>query len=111
MDNRNVRFFWVGEESEIFVAASIRQLASDNGRAGTGIDRWEDHADRGVLLFDEEGEMIEWGELDAIATRMTLRKRGDDDRPLETLRGNLYDLYAWTDGRFNLPVMFCTQYG
>jgi len=107
----NIRFFWIGEESEVFAATSIRQLARDDGHAGTGIARWEDHPDRGVLLFDGQDERIDWGELDAITTRMTLRNRGDDDRPLESLTGNLYDLYAWTDGgRFNLPVMFCTQY-
>lgn len=107
----NPRFFWIGEESEIFVAQSIRQLARDNGHSGTGVGRWEDHPDRGVLLFDEENDPLEWGELDPIGTRMWMWNCDENERPLGMIRGNLFDLHAWTDGgRYNMPVLFSTQY-
>ncbi|MFM0256055.1 hypothetical protein [Paraburkholderia sediminicola] len=103
----NPRFFWIGEESEIFVAASWEQLLADQGQCGSGIESVVD----GLALADD-GEPMEWGELDPIETRMTMRNCDENERRLETLTGNLYDLYAWTDGgRFNLPVMFSTQYG
>jgi hypothetical protein len=42
---------------------------------------------------------------------MWMRNCDEDERPLGMIRGNLYDIYAWTDGgRYNMPVLFSTQY-
>lgn len=108
----NVRFFWISEESEIFAAESIKQLVEgENLRCGTGVERYEVDGDGTVRLYGYDDEELEWGELDGASTRMTFRNCDDNERPLGTLRGNLFDLYAWTDGgRFGLPVMFSTQY-
>lgn len=107
----NVRFFWIGEESEIFAAESIHQLAADEGHCGTGIGRFAYMPNVSVVLFDDGDEPLEWGELDGVETRMTVRNCDDDERRLETLTGNLYDIYAWGDGgRYNLPVLLTTQY-
>ncbi|OUL79903.1 hypothetical protein [Paraburkholderia hospita] len=108
----NVRFFWIGEDTEIFVAESITQLIEgDNHRCGTGVERHEIDGDGTVRLYGDDGDELEWGELDGVATRMTFRNCDDNERRLETLTGNLFDLYAWTDGgRFGLPVMFSTAY-
>jgi hypothetical protein len=102
----SIRFFWIGEESEIFVAASWEKILNDQGHCGTGIESVVD----GVALA-EDGEPMEWGELDPIETRMWMWNCDEDERPLGMIRGNLYDIYAWTDGgRYNMPVLFSTQY-
>jgi hypothetical protein len=106
-----VRFFWIGEESEIFAAESILQLALDDGQCGTGIGEFVVDAERGILLFDEDGDSLDWGEHDGTEKRLTVQDCDDEDNPRGTLTGSLHDIYAWSDGgRFGLPVMLLTQY-
>lgn len=107
-------FFWIGEHSEIYVAESIEQLAASDD-CGTGIGRYTDDFNgigvREVLLFGDDDEPLEWGEFDPITTRMTVRNCDENERHLETLTGNLHDIYAWVDGgRHGLPVMLLTGY-
>ncbi|CAG9195713.1 conserved hypothetical protein [Paraburkholderia tropica] len=100
------RFFWIGETSEIFVAESWQQILADQGQCGTGIESVVDGA-----ALDDDGEEIEWGELDPNTMRMWMWDCDENERPRGLINGNLYDLYALTDGgRFNMPVLFCTQY-
>lgn len=113
MDNRHVRFFWIGEESELFVAESIDQLVADRGSCGTGIHSSECVLEAGEAkwtLFDYHGTEIEWGEFDG-SLRTTIRECDENERPLGTLTGSLLDIYAHVDGgRRTLPVMLMTQY-
>lgn len=93
------------------MAESIHHLAADEGHCGSGIDRFAYKPDMSLVLFDDGDEEMEWGELDPIETRMWMRNCDEDERPLGMIRGNLYDIYAWTDGgRYNMPVLFSTQY-
>ena len=67
----NPRFFWIGEETEVFAAESLQQLVDDAGRCGSGVGLM-----RGEDLFDESGEPMQWGEVDAFE-RTTIRE-GED---------------------------------
>ncbi len=115
MDSERVRFFWVGEQSEIFAAHHIQDLATHDGRAaGSGIQRCEQRTlDDGFVLlslFDEHGNRILWGELPG-TTRELIRETDDDDRVTGTFTGSLFDIYEWDNGgRYGLPWMLMTQY-
>lgn len=99
------RFFWIGETSEVFVAESFEQLVADEGQCGSGLERF----DKGVPV-DEFGDPIEWGEINGNC-RLTIRDCDENGRPRGTLAGSMHDMYAWLDGgRYNMPVMFFTQY-
>lgn len=100
-----VRFFWIGEPSEVFAAESWEQILADAGYSGTGIENIVDGAP-----IDDFGDPIEWGEIDG-NDRVTVRDCDEDERPLGTLRGSMHDHFAWQGGgRYGLPVMMFTQY-
>ncbi|WLE60267.1 hypothetical protein GIY62_06290 [Burkholderia plantarii] len=106
MHSQPVRFFWIGERSEIFAAVSFQQLLDDAGQCGSGIE----FVDAGTP-FDRDGEPIEYGELDGNTHRLTVMERDSADRPLGYLTGSLHDIYARVDGgRFKLPSMLLTWY-
>ncbi|WP_438391130.1 hypothetical protein [Caballeronia sp. DA-9] len=99
------RFFWIGEESEMFVAESFEQLIEESSCCGTGIEKIVDG-----IPVNYEGEPVEWGEFTG-SERMTIRNCDENERPLERMTGSLHDIYAWTDGgRYAMPVMFMTAY-
>ena len=101
----NVRFFWIGEPSEIFAAESWEQILADAGESGTGLEKFVD----GVPV-DDWGDPIDWGEIDG-SDRLTVRDCDEDERRLGTLTGSMHDHYAWQGGeRYGLPVMMFTQY-
>ena len=84
MDSERIRFFWVGEQSEIFAAHHIQDLATHDGRAaGSGIQRCEQRT------FDEHGNRILWGELPG--TTRELVRETDDDRVTGTFTGSLFE--------------------
>jgi hypothetical protein len=96
----NPRFFWIAEETEVFVAESLDQLINDVGWCGTGIARA-----CGDKLFDEQGEEMEWGELSPFERR-TVRSNEAGG----TFTGDLLDIYFHGGRHFNLPVMLFSQY-
>ncbi|WP_186155633.1 hypothetical protein [Burkholderia gladioli] len=105
MHSQPVKFFWISEESEIFVATSFAQILTDAGACGTGINSVVD----GVPL-DSDGAPIEWGEVDG-NVRTTIVELDRRERVLGTLNASLRDIYERTDGgRYSLPNMLLTQY-
>ncbi|WP_186056832.1 hypothetical protein [Burkholderia gladioli] len=105
MEIMRVRFFWFGEESEIFCATSIQQLFDDKGNCGTGIHRVIDGKP-----VEYDGEAIEYGELDPDA-RTTIIEIDEDERPIGQFTGTLSEIYGRTiAGKYELPVMLMTQY-
>jgi hypothetical protein len=95
----NPRFFWIGEETEVFVAESLDHLIN-GGWCGTGIARACDDK-----LFDDHGYEMEWGELSPFERR-TVRSNEAGG----TFTGDLLDIYFHYGQRFNLPVMLFSQY-
>lgn len=99
------KFFWIGEESEIFVAESFEQLLADKGNCGSGIE-----VIVGGTPCDYFGASMEWGELDG-SERLTVRDTDENERYCGTFTGNLHDIYARFDGgRHEMPVMLLSQY-
>ncbi|WP_246795659.1 hypothetical protein [Burkholderia perseverans] len=106
MHSQQVRFFWIGERSEIFAAVSFQQLLDDAGECGSGIE----FVDAGTP-FDRDGAPIEYGELDGNEHRLTVVELDHRERPLGNLTGSLHDIYARSDGgRHKLPAMLLTAY-
>lgn len=111
-DVPKVRFFWIGEESEVFVAASLDQLLAAT-ECGTGIERFTDDFDhtgiRVLKLFDDSGDEMEWGELVG-TTRVKFNVIDDDERQTGGLfEGTLDEMHArWPAN--SLPEMLMTQY-
>lgn len=108
----NVRFFWIGEPSEVFAAMSIEQLASADD-CGTGIERYTDDFDhtgiRVMKLFDDSGEEMDWGEFPANHP-VAFNVIDDDERKTgEVFEGMLMQVYdRWTP--HSLPEMLMTRY-
>lgn len=107
-----VRFFWIGETSEVFAATSIEQLASST-ECGTGIERFTDDFDytgiRVMKLFDESGDEMDWGEF-AADHPVTFNVIDEDERKTgEVFEGTLMQVYdRWTP--HSLPEMVMTGY-
>ncbi|WP_323118118.1 hypothetical protein [Burkholderia alba] len=114
MDSQHIRFFWLGDESEIFVAESIYDLATEAGRqAGSNIASLLADRKTGArlpLLFDADDRLILWGEIPG-TMRQTIVETDDDDYPIGTFTGSLFDIYECDNGgRYGLPWMLMTQY-
>jgi hypothetical protein len=98
------RFFWIGEESEVFVADSWEQILADDGNSGTGIEKVVDG-----VAYDDLGEPIEYGELPA--NRPVKFRVMDEDERLtgEIFEGTLAQMAErWPAN--SLPEMLMTQY-
>lgn len=101
MENRHIRFFWIGEESEIFVALSWEQLLADDGKCGSGIS-----AD-GTLDWNDGP--AEFGELPPTA-RVRFAVVDDHDRRTgEIFEGTLEQVAERWPPR-SLPEILMTQY-
>jgi hypothetical protein len=101
---QKVRFFWIGEESEVFAAESWEQILADEGKSGTGIGK----VVAGVPL-DEFDDPIEWGELPA-DQKVRFNVADDDERPTgELFEGTLAEMHdRWPSKAF--PEMLMTGY-
>ncbi|PRZ51180.1 hypothetical protein BX589_12021 [Paraburkholderia fungorum] len=99
-----LRFFWIGEESEVFAAESWEQILADDGHSGTGIEKVVDG-----IAIDDMGDPIEWGEVPA--DRPVRFNVVDENERLtgEVFEGTLGQLAErWPPN--SLPEMLMTQY-
>jgi hypothetical protein len=99
-----VRFFWIGEQSEVFAAESWEQIIADEGNSGTGIGKVVDG-----MPLDDFGDPIEWGELPA-DQKVRFNVVDDDERPTgELFEGTLAEMHdRWPSKAF--PEMLMTGY-
>lgn len=99
-----VRFFWIGEESEIFAAESWEQILADDGKSGTGIERVIDG-----IAYDDLGERIEYGEVPADRPVRFLIADEDESSTGEVFEGTLAKFHERWPAK-ELPEMLLTQY-
>lgn len=101
MTNHSIRFFWIGEESEIFVAESWDQILADGGSCGSGV--------RGDGISELDNALAEYGEL-APATRVQFTVVDEHERRTgEIFEGTLAQVIERWPPK-SLPEMVMTQY-
>ncbi|MCA8328477.1 hypothetical protein [Burkholderia cepacia] len=101
MEHPRIRFFWIGEESEIFVALSWDQLLADDGKCGSGI--------RVDGTLDWNDEPADFGELPP-TTRVRFAVVDEHDRRTgEIFDGTLAEVAERWPPK-SLPEMLMTQY-
>lgn len=101
MTNQGIRFFWIGEESEIFAAESWEQILSSGDSCGSGV-----RADGTSELDDEPAE---YGEL-APTTRVQFAVVDEHERRTdEIFEGTLAQVIERWPPK-SLPEMVMTQY-
>jgi hypothetical protein len=95
------RFFWIGEESEVFVADSWEQLLADDGKCGSGI--------RADGTSEIDAEAAEHGELSPDTVVQFAVVDQDERRTGEIFEGTLAQVAErWPPN--SLPQMLMTQY-
>ncbi|ARK80982.1 hypothetical protein BOC40_11665 [Burkholderia pseudomallei] len=101
MTTQTIRFFWIGEESEIFAAESWEQILADSGRCGSGV--------RADGTSELDGQPAEYGELPA-DTKVQFAVVDDNERRTgEIFEGTLAQVIErWPAN--SLPEMVMTQY-
>ncbi|WP_334037880.1 hypothetical protein [Burkholderia gladioli] len=101
MTNPNIRFFWIHEHSEIFVAESWQQILQDAGNCGSAI--------RADGTSEMNYEPVEYGELPPTTRVQFAVIDNQGFRTGEIFDGTLEQLIARWPAK-KLPELVFTQY-
>ncbi|KGS34475.1 hypothetical protein X962_2006 [Burkholderia pseudomallei MSHR7343] len=101
MNDQTIRFFWIGEESEIFAAKSWEQILADNGSCGSGV--------RSDGVSELDGEPAEYGELSPDTLVQFAVVEDNERRTGEIFEGTLAQVIERWPVK-SLPEMVLTQY-